>query len=300
MKVFISWSGNRSKAVAAILRDWIRCVLQATRPWISARDIDRGAIWFNELSEQLKDTSVAIVCLTQENKDRPWILFEAGAVMKGLSANRICTLLIDLEPKDIKEPLYHFNHALPTKGSMWLLVDTLNKSLGNQSLDERILVQVFDRYWDLFDSQFQEAVKANPPSEPPKPRDTSDLLAEVVENTRGISARLSKLEANANLSTLARKSRGFRMATTPSLLKAKAVVSGETIGTIVVDDNPDIPQGEYGNILTSSFPQVNEVDVSPESAGMRSIVFAVDGQIASSDIIATYLNKGVKVQAIAW
>jgi len=67
MKIFISWSGPRSRAVAELLNDWTKCVLQATRPWLSTRDIDRGALWFSEIHDQLKDTSVGIVCLTQEN-----------------------------------------------------------------------------------------------------------------------------------------------------------------------------------------------------------------------------------------
>ena len=34
MKVFMSWSGTRSKATAELLCDWTKCVIQALRPWI--------------------------------------------------------------------------------------------------------------------------------------------------------------------------------------------------------------------------------------------------------------------------
>ncbi|HHM2111315.1 TPA: toll-Interleukin receptor, partial [Klebsiella pneumoniae] len=61
MKVFISWSGQRSKAVAELFNDWLKCVIQASQPWISTRDIDRGAIWFSEINDKLKDVSVGIV-----------------------------------------------------------------------------------------------------------------------------------------------------------------------------------------------------------------------------------------------
>ncbi|WP_417071157.1 hypothetical protein [Niveibacterium terrae] len=96
MKVFLSWSGQSSKEVANLLSDWLCCVIQASRPWISTRDLDRGSLWFGEINDQLKDTTVGIICLTQENKTRPWILFEAGALAKGLSTSRVCTLLVDL------------------------------------------------------------------------------------------------------------------------------------------------------------------------------------------------------------
>jgi hypothetical protein len=68
MKVFLSWSGSRSKEVANLLSEWLCCVIQAARPWISTRDLDRGSLWFGEINDQLKDTSVGIICLTQENK----------------------------------------------------------------------------------------------------------------------------------------------------------------------------------------------------------------------------------------
>lgn len=194
MKVFISWSGARSKAVAELLNDWIKCVIQATRPWISTRDIDRGALWFSEISDQLKDTSVGIVCLTQENKDKPWILFEAGALAKGLSYNRVCTFLIDLKPADLEDPLAQFNHTLPIRDSMWGLVRTLNGCLGSGALDERVLDQVFSTYWEKFEKGFKEVLKLNPPGEKTEPRSEKNLLAEILENTRFLNSRIRRLE----------------------------------------------------------------------------------------------------------
>lgn len=194
MKVFISWSGTRSKAVAELLNDWIKCVIQATRPWISTRDIDRGALWFSEISDQLKDTSVGIVCLTQENKNKPWILFEAGALAKGLSYNRVCTFLIDLKPADLEDPLAQFNHTLPEKDSMWGLVRTLNGSLGSSALDERVLEQVFVTYWAQFEKGFKELLKLNPPGEKTEPRSEKTILAEILDNTRFLNTRIRQLE----------------------------------------------------------------------------------------------------------
>lgn len=194
MKIFISWSGTRSKAVAELLNDWIKCVIQATRPWISTRDIDRGALWFSEISDQLKDTSVGIVCLTQENKNKPWILFEAGALAKGLSYNRVCTFLIDLRPADLEDPLAQFNHTLPEKDSMWALVRTLNGCLGGSALDERVLEQVFATYWNQFEKGFKELLKANQPKEKTEPRSEKTILAEILDNTRYLNSRLRRLE----------------------------------------------------------------------------------------------------------
>jgi len=197
MKIFISWSGSRSRAVAELLNDWTKCVLQATRPWLSTRDIDRGALWFSEIHDQLKDTSVGIVCLTQENRNRPWILFESGALAKGLSSNRVCTFLIDLKPSDLEDPLAQFNHTLPEKGSVWELIRTLNNCLSSNALDERILEQVYETYWKQFETKFALAIEKNPPTAKSEPRPKEDILAEILENTRFMHSRLRKLESRS-------------------------------------------------------------------------------------------------------
>ena len=126
MRVFISWSGDRSRAVAELLDEWLQCVIQALDPWMSSKDIDRGSIWFSEISDSLRDTKVGIVCLSQDNKNKPWILFESGALAKGLYSARVCTFLIDLESTDVSNPLAQFNHTFPTKESVWGLVALLH------------------------------------------------------------------------------------------------------------------------------------------------------------------------------
>lgn len=195
MKVFLSWSGSRSKEVANFLSEWLCCVIQATRPWVSTRDLDRGSLWFGEINDQLKDTSVGIVCLTNENKSRPWILFEAGALAKGLSTSRVCTFLIDLEPKDVEDPLAQFNHTIPQKESVLGLVRTLNSTLGISALDLRILEQVFDTYWPQFEQKFAQIVAATEAgSAPSKSRPKEDVLGEILENTRMLNSRVRRME----------------------------------------------------------------------------------------------------------
>lgn len=198
MKIFVSWSGKRSRAVAEFMCDWLKCVIQASQPWISTRDIDRGAIWFSEINDKLKDTSIGIVCLTQENKNKPWILFETGALAKGLTTNRVCTFLVDLQSADLQDPLAQFNHTTPDKGSVWELVRTINVCLNEESLDERILKQVFETYWPQFEANFKEAIEFNQPEEVIPPRSEQDILSEILNNTRSLTHRIRDLESQVN------------------------------------------------------------------------------------------------------
>lgn len=194
MDVFISWSGNRSRAVADLLDEWLQCVLQAIDPWMSSKDIDRGSLWFTEISNQLQQTKVGIVCLTRDNINKPWILFEAGALAKGLSSARVCTLLVDLESIDISDPLAQFNHTSPTRDGLFELVRTLNNALGEKALKEKVLLQVFNTYWPQFEIDFQTALTNNPAGIPEEVRTEESLLAELLKTTRSLDRRMRGIE----------------------------------------------------------------------------------------------------------
>ncbi len=240
MKVFLSWSGNRSREVANLLNDWLCCVIQATRPWISSRDLDRGSLWFGEINDQLKDTTVGIICLTQENKTRPWILFEAGALAKGLSTSRVCTFLVDLEPKDIEDPLAQFNHTFPTRESVLGLVKTLNSTLGAASLDIRVLDQVFDTYWPQFEEKFRGVLKMTDAAPPSKPRAKEDVLGEILENTRILASRIRRLEHETEQSRIVRD-----QVIAPSIRQRirEMLASGSTQDMILQEFRGTAPQG---------------------------------------------------------
>lgn len=194
MKVFISWSGERSREVANVLHDWLSCVLQAIKPWVSTRDIDRGSLWFHEISGQLQESTVGIICLTQQNKNQPWILFEAGALAKGLTTQRVCTMLVDLTAADVKDPLAQFNHTLPSREGMRGLVITLNAALGSLGLEAKVLEQVFETYWPQFESSFAAVLATTPTAQADAPLNQNEVLTELLGTVRTMSNRLARVE----------------------------------------------------------------------------------------------------------
>lgn len=194
MRVFISWSGDRSRAVADLLDEWLRCVLQAITPWMSTRDIDRGSLWFSEISEQLKETKIGIVCLTAENKEQPWILFEAGALAKGITSTRVCTFLVDLEPTDIANPLAQFNHTKPDQEGLYELVRTLNAALGERALPDKVVERVFDTYWSKFEQSFQQILTDTPSGSVEPRRTEANMTEEVLRTVRALDRRIHGLE----------------------------------------------------------------------------------------------------------
>lgn len=86
MKVFISWSGDQSHAVAKAFYHFIGDCLQNVTPFLSSHNIDAGRNWPEVLRNELKTTGFGVLCLTPDNLTKPWLLFEAGAKVTELIA----------------------------------------------------------------------------------------------------------------------------------------------------------------------------------------------------------------------
>lgn len=185
MKIFISWSGSKSKYIATSLSNWIEQVLQAAEPWIST-DIDKGKRWSNEIASKLEDSKVAIICLTNSNLESKWIHFEAGAIAKTKDAH-ICTFLFDVIPTDVQQPLSQFQATKNNKEDIYKLVKTINTLIGKnggKSLKDSNLEGVFDTFWP----QLEKMLKKVPDQDetPQVTRTEKDLLEESLQILRGL------------------------------------------------------------------------------------------------------------------
>ena len=129
MKIFISWSGQRSKIVAEALWKWIPKVIQSVKPWISSEDIYAGNRWNQEIATELEQSNFGIICLTPENMNKPWILFEAGALAKTINETLVCPYLINLKSSEIKGPLTQFQSVEYTKSGTLNLMTSVASTL---------------------------------------------------------------------------------------------------------------------------------------------------------------------------
>ena len=107
MNIFISWSGEETKAYAEIFRGWLPNVIQTLKPFYSPEDIKAGKRWNSEITQKLRSTELGIICLTPDNVDAPWVVFEAGALSNQLES-RVCPVLFKLKPTDVQGPLTQF------------------------------------------------------------------------------------------------------------------------------------------------------------------------------------------------
>jgi hypothetical protein len=187
--VFISWSGERSLTVAKKLREWLPLVVQASKPWMSEADIEKGSRGLNELAKALNATTVGIVCLTPENLETAWVLFEAGALSKAIDdSNRLCTFLLDgLKPEDVKPPLGMFQATRATKEETRKLVRTVNSSVSANPVREDDLNELFDAMWP----SLENTILSLPALEPVRKvkRDPNEMIAEILELVRAEANR---------------------------------------------------------------------------------------------------------------
>ena len=65
--IFLSWSGNRSRWIAETFREWLPLTVQASKPWMSVKDIDKGTRSLQEIAKALEGVKFGIAFLTPEN-----------------------------------------------------------------------------------------------------------------------------------------------------------------------------------------------------------------------------------------
>ncbi len=185
MKLFISWSGDRSKAIAEILRGWFPSVLQAVRPYFSPDDIAKGSRWNSEIAKELEASRIGILVITNENQDAPWLLFEAGALAKNLDSSKVCPILFgELEPTDLKGPLVQFQAASFKPDDMKRLVKMINSELAEAALSPDVLDSVFDMWWPRLENQVTQELQKQETSTKKTTRTDRDILEEILALTR--------------------------------------------------------------------------------------------------------------------
>ena len=225
MKLFISWSGELSKEIAEIFREWIPGVIQAAKPYYSPDDITKGTRWNSEISKELDLSKIGIICLTKENLESPWIMFEAGALSKNLEKSKVCPLLFGIEPSDIKGPLVQFQASKFSKKEMKKVIKMMNDELESTSLVPEVLDNVFEMWWPKLQEQIEKVVEKARNGDNSDLRSERDLLEEVLTLTRGLS--------------IDRRKSGSKSSIHPKAIEDLIKTMESLVDLNVFEDNPD-------------------------------------------------------------
>jgi hypothetical protein len=185
MQIFVSWSGRPAQVLADFLQIWVQRVIQELDPFMSTNSIAKGARWSPEIAKRLEETSEAIVCVTSENQDAPWLNFEAGALAKA-TGSRVRPLLIDLSPSDVTGPLSEFQLTSATdKEDVRRLLNSINENC-DRPLTNDILDSTFEREWTSLEEKVNEVIQliGGQPGKTRRKREDVDLMGEILERVR--------------------------------------------------------------------------------------------------------------------
>ncbi len=189
MRVFISWSGDRSRAVADVLRRWFPSVLQAVRPYFSPDDVAKGSRWSSEIAKELEASRLGLLVITPENQEAPWLLFEAGALAKNLERSKVCPVLFGgMEPTDVKGPLVQFQAAQFSRDEMKRVIKMMNAELAEAALPPDVLDNVFEMWWPTLEDQVGKELEGGDATDDEARRSERDLLEEVLALTRRLAS----------------------------------------------------------------------------------------------------------------
>lgn len=197
MKIFISWSGERSRAVAEALRTWLPDVVQFFEPWVSSEDMSKGTRWVTDLARQLEDTHVGLICLSPDNLLAPWILFEAGALSKTLEKGLVCTYLFQVKPTDLEGPLVQFQSTEANERDTFKLLRTLNSALGTSARSDEQLQRAFIKWWPELAKSLEKIPHTT--LDATQLRSDRDLFEEMLELLRSQAKR--NLPSSRNIPT---------------------------------------------------------------------------------------------------
>jgi hypothetical protein len=182
MKIFLSWSGHRSKAIAEAFYQWLPTIIQSLDTWMSDHDVDKGTRGMNAVSTTLEETQFGIICLTPENLNAPWLLFEAGALSKSQDEARVWTFLYSLEYADVQGPLSQFQHTKSNREDIKKLLQAINRASVSSAVTDQQLQISFDRGWPELEEKLRSiptTVEASAPK-----RSEREILEEILELVR--------------------------------------------------------------------------------------------------------------------
>lgn len=185
MKLFISWSGERSKNLGQGIRDWIPLVLHNVEPWLSEADIEAGERWAEAIAKELEASNFGVICITKENVMSPWVLFESGALAKSLQGNKVIPLLLDLEVRDITGPLAQFQAKKVDKVGISEIIQSINAV--EKLVPEMQAKKLFEALWPEFDKHVQLIPKTAAVAKHSRPQ--TEILEELVTSIRSLDSR---------------------------------------------------------------------------------------------------------------
>ena len=202
MKVFISWSGNKSHRVALVFREWLPSVIQSLEPYVSSEDIDKGARWSSDIAKELENSTFGILCVTKENLNAPWLSFEAGALSKTMDKSFVTPFLFDIKRAEVNGPILQFQSTIFDKEDIKKLLQTLNRACGENGITETMLDKAFEVWYPTLEKELKDLHDVLDVVEEDRSTEAEEKHSAIIEEILELSRNNQKLLRNPDTKLL--------------------------------------------------------------------------------------------------
>lgn len=198
LRVFISWAGEQAETLGKGFHELLGDAVNGIDVFMSARDIDKGTVWNEVLTENLRESPCAIVCLTPESLRNSWVAFETGAISSAAGGPeqakaRIWTYLLGLEKKDLLlTPFSPYQATSATEQETFSMIESMNKLSPDQLKADALKRRFESLFWPAFSNVISAAKKAAT-DEKGTPPGALELVPEILLTVRSMQQDIKNL-----------------------------------------------------------------------------------------------------------
>ena len=219
---------------------------------MSDSDIKAGERWQLEIAKQLHNSDFGIICVTRENLNSHWLLFESGALATSVTDSNVIPLMYDLQYSELQSPLTQFQSNAFNKRGVENIINAINSSYSE--INPKLISTSTRRFHELWAS-WENAIAKIPMQEldPAADRPEIGMLEHVVQGMEELGASLkqeSKRKREFFYPTVVSASQHFwdSKYKEPLVLLVLASFFRESVPwlyEILVDTYSDIKRGNY-------------------------------------------------------
>lgn len=222
------------------------------------------------MAKELEVSGFGIICITRDNVQMPWVLFEAGALAKSLADSRVIPLLLDLDFRDITGPLAQFQAKKVEQSGLEEVIRSINKAAPEPEPEART-TSLFEALWP----KFAEKIERIPDDEASarRARPQTEVLEELVASVRSVESRVRDvLEASPR--SLERSRRRFH----PMMIDELAHVIGD-------GPDDDLMILVVAGMFRESAPWLYELGVDAYRASSRDKRRAIERFMRAAELL---------------
>lgn len=187
MKIFISWSKNKSRQLAEVTKNFLEKTLGNSVEFFFSPEMYKGTSVDHEIHKNLLESSKCLVCVTSENFKNPWLLYEAGVVYGANHQKTKDGIVIPILFEEIPEwsswidkplnryvpiQIQNYNHEFGTgKTEFKKFLEQTAKSLN-------IKLKQFNLNWEKYEYEIKQILK----KEQIIPIECKELVNKLLEN----------------------------------------------------------------------------------------------------------------------